>query len=56
MQITDIEAQKQKTGKTAEETLQSLNRDTQCEPKAGEAGFTGCAGASRNGTGDAGCN
>ncbi|MDY2796010.1 VENN motif pre-toxin domain-containing protein [[Pasteurella] aerogenes] len=27
MQITDSEAQKQKTGKTAEETLQSLNRD-----------------------------
>ncbi|QTM00435.1 VENN motif pre-toxin domain-containing protein [Mannheimia sp. ZY171111] len=26
--ITDSEAQKQKTGKTAEETLQSLNRDT----------------------------
>ena len=27
VQITDSEAQKQKTGKTAEETLQSLNRD-----------------------------
>ncbi|QLB42325.1 VENN motif pre-toxin domain-containing protein [Mannheimia pernigra] len=27
--ITDSEAQKQKTGKTAEETLQSLNRDTE---------------------------
>ncbi len=27
VQITDNEAQKQKTGKTAEETLQSLNRD-----------------------------
>ncbi|MDG6410002.1 hypothetical protein [Glaesserella parasuis] len=27
MQITDSEAQKQKTGKTAEEALQSLNRD-----------------------------
>ena len=29
VQITDSEAQKQKTGKTAEDTLQSLNRDTQ---------------------------